>query len=87
MGSGARKLLTVSNRRTVGLVSRGQECPLVVSMGETMVRGPRAAYALVAVDRRIRSPWAGVGRERGGSILTSDETAARFAGAVRLDAG
>ena len=48
----------VSNRRTVGLsgrgwVPRGRHAPSVVSMGETSVQGPRAAYALVS----MKSSW------------------------------
>ncbi|MET3927525.1 hypothetical protein ABIE28_003634 [Devosia sp. 2618] len=33
--------LTASNRRTVGLVSRGQECSLVVSMDDIHGAGPK----------------------------------------------
>lgn len=86
-------------RRNAGQASRGQECPLVVGSGarkpltdskrRTVGRGIQRArrlfglHEMVWVSGQERSDW----RVSGAITLTSDETAARFAGAVRLDAG
>lgn len=49
----------LASRERLG--SKGQARSLVVSMGEPIVQGPWAAYAMVGIERRIRSPGRGLG--------------------------